>query len=54
MSEQVSEELDNPSEYKEVMLGPKSVIIPTSWEVKRFSSSDIVKKIKAGGDTHSK
>jgi len=49
MSGQKSDEIDNSLEYKEVMLGPKSITVPVSWDVKKFSSSDVAKKIKAGG-----
>jgi len=49
MSESVGEGNDTPSEYKEVMLGPKLVMVPISWEVKEFSSAEVSKKIKAGG-----
>lgn len=49
MSEQVSQQNSSETEYKEVMLGPRSVRIPISWEVKKFSSPDITEKIKAGG-----
>lgn len=49
MSEPIGSATTGKSDYKEVMLGPKSVQVPVSWSVEKIGSSNISNKIKAGG-----